>query len=292
MDDFNTNLGSGFIGDSDFSDFGSADTHVPEPDDPDYVFQRARYLKSRGKDVDPFANLFVTRFLRFYNIYEQTNPDDLMLLRGRFPNFYKVMSLREDPNDLRDHLIECGILAEGDPEDIGKFLNLDTKVVKAYEKLYYNVRDNLESSGYVFGRLLPGILKAEMATHSEEVQKLVAYTLGWDMFKQFIFSDKLSEDLRRALFDIARRQEGIKLLTAVHMENVSPKYAGFVLERWTEMRDKIKDEGTIEGGKKETVAYDRIQEQMKQLNINPPDLDSDEELSEHEERLLPEASEE
>lgn len=126
---------------------------------PDWRFRRVQYLVRHGRRCDRRDDKLISRMRRFLQDWLATEVDrDELLYQA--PALYYAMHLHEE--SLRQPhlttLLEAMVLAGLDEGKIGNHLNMIPDSVTAYEKIFFDVRQNLDKRGWIFQQVLVPLL--------------------------------------------------------------------------------------------------------------------------------------
>ena len=121
---------------------------------------------------------FLSRFLRDKN-------GSVERLRQEYPALSKAYELVSQ-QESEAWLIEAGLLTDVPLVDLAKYAGVDETVVKTYEFYFFQIRDKLESRGYVLNRVLYPAFRGGMSQRDHDfMYKTLAYCAGWSVFKEF-----------------------------------------------------------------------------------------------------------
>jgi hypothetical protein len=101
--------------------------------------------------ADP-AVKFAKRFWRLW--LDCRSEADRRLLAARMPTVYQAFRLYSDPHGSSRSALEARILAGEAPETIAAKSAISVAMVRAYERLFYNVRGFLKNPDYILNRVL------------------------------------------------------------------------------------------------------------------------------------------
>jgi hypothetical protein len=148
---------------------------------PDWRWQRAIWLHEQGKysrrGRDDAYILQAKSFLAKYK-----KADNYVLketLSNQEPGIYyaKLIKEREDVNDR--YIIEARLLAEEPLENIAKKQNTSLEVILWYERLFFDVKDKLDSRDWIINRVLgPSFCKGIRRRDFDLLLKLYALIGG------------------------------------------------------------------------------------------------------------------
>ena len=80
-------------------------------------------------------------------------------------------------------MLQAGILARQTPEVLGEYLAIDPATVEAYEKIFFDVRDKLDHSGYIVTHVFEVRASYACDNVNQAISRWlaqVAYYAGWD----------------------------------------------------------------------------------------------------------------
>jgi len=261
---------------------------IPDESAPDFVVQQSKYLFDAGILSDPANDIWVNRYLAFYRDYTECEPKNILYLKFVHPHIYTCFFIRSNPTDVRDKIIEAGIIGGAAPLQIAEYIAMDVETVIAYEQCYYNVRNKLKSQGYVFGRLLAAIATFNHPVEeNDQLWKLLSYVGGWEMFCDYLHSGS-SMEMQTEVIRLLKTREGKKLLYAAHKELITAETASSILWRHAK---STPERGMLETENAKTdpveAEYAKIEENMRKLQLIPVAVLDNPTNDIDEKRLLP-----
>lgn len=192
-------------------------------DAPDYVYRKALQLKKEDKAFSPEYDADINTVLGFFHAMDDLTEDRHDYLRRRYPAIYGAIELKIDPNDLRDCLIEAGVLGGATYENLSAVMGMAEETIEEYEKIFFDVRDKMQYPGFIYGRVLN---MSENVADPESVSvktvwRMLGYHLGWEFVQ-----DEISQ--YNGMVDLVVQQERMKTLVASLIEDADP---GMILDR-------------------------------------------------------------
>ena len=156
--------------------------------DPAWKWLRAQGIVSRGEPRSTRARdgqkgvkwiSRAVRYLRKLSRIGEPTIENAHLLTSSYPDIFWAHQLFQDPVLRTKWELEARVLARQEPVVIAYKLGMDEKTVRAYEELFFDVRDRLEYPGYILHCVLgPAIYKSTLDSHLELVWKLYGYMAG------------------------------------------------------------------------------------------------------------------
>lgn len=157
----------------------------PSPHDPfkppDWRWQRARWLREKGryirKTVDDGQTVLAKRF---QTELDRVRDDlDESRLAEKYPGLYNAMRIfRREDMDTRWSL-EARVLGRQDVEGIAHRCRTTPEVVRWYEALFFDVRNELEHSDYIVNVVMSRSVHMGVAERNYDlIWKLYAYAHG------------------------------------------------------------------------------------------------------------------
>jgi len=171
---------------------------LPSDDAPNWRWAvvRAMYDNSEPPSRNPEENAF-NRGLRFLRQLKKNRIVDVLAARREYPDLYTAHNLYENTGSER-WIIEAGLLTNVGLAELGKYVAQSEEVIKTYALYFFDVKDKLDSRGYILNRVLtPASQKMGISPQDPDfAYKSMAYGLGWDGFTEFIDRRGLSDKLR------------------------------------------------------------------------------------------------
>lgn len=157
----------------------------PSPHDPfkapDWRWQRARWLRERGRYVRKSVDDKQTAVAKRFQAEMEKSRDDLdeARLAEKYPGVYHATRIfRRDDMDTRWSL-EARVLGRQDPEGIARKCRTTPEVVRWYESLFFDVRDELEHTDYIVNVVMGRAAHMGVAErHYDLIWKLYAFAHG------------------------------------------------------------------------------------------------------------------
>lgn len=116
---------------------------------------------------------------------------------------YAYKLFRQDNCDLK-WIIEARILADEAPEIISKKCKTHVQIIEWYEKLFFDVRDKLDSKDYILSRVIQLPLNMTVSFRRPDILwKLVGYTGGASLLDQLL-QHRYSTDLEKWLHPLIK----------------------------------------------------------------------------------------
>jgi len=171
---------------------------LPSDDAPDWRWAvvRAMYDNGDPPSRDPGSVLFNCG-LRFLRRIKKNRVIDILAAKKEYPDLYAAHNLYENTASER-WIIEAGLLTNVSLAELGKYVAQPEEVIKTYAAYFFNVKDKLDSRGYVINRVLTPASQ-RMGVNPQDpdfAYKSMAYGLGWDGFAEFIDRRGISDKLR------------------------------------------------------------------------------------------------
>jgi hypothetical protein len=135
---------------------------------------------------------------------------ETLALSRDYPGLARAHKLYENPNSVK-WIIEAGLLTDITIEDLSKFVSQPKDVVENYVKYFYDVRDKLESRGYIINYItLPAVRRGLAQRDFDFLYKTMAYCCGWNHFVSLIDNKAMDEETTK-FFQNGFKQNLIKL---------------------------------------------------------------------------------
>jgi hypothetical protein len=127
---------------------------------PEWRWLRAANLWDQGREPSaPWDDAWVRKALGLYRVLQQDTGDRTrQKLVQRKPALYQAYRLYNDGPSLLRWEVEARLLTNEPFEQIAAKCGTTAKVINAYEKVFFNVRDRLEATGYLINVVLDGDL--------------------------------------------------------------------------------------------------------------------------------------
>ena len=135
----------------------------------------------------------------------QLGPRSLERFRRTEPDLCAAVDIYSNGGCMKDQL-EAAILTEANGETIGDFLGMPAAVAALYEKLFFTVREVACSPGLIVSSVIRPAFHQGAAGGDGGVMKLVAYFLGWDVFRNFVMVGTLPGEQQEELEGIIRAE--------------------------------------------------------------------------------------
>ena len=157
------------------------------PDNPtrdvDWRWQLSGYVASnlRGKVPSAFRSDLLHKAVVLRRLLENDYPSENQRMNAleRMPACYEAWNYYSDSNSHYKWEMEARLLARESYVEIGRKVGTTEYVVDAYEQLFFNIKDKLDSPGYithkVFGR---AVHNGMTARDYDCLWKMMAYWLG------------------------------------------------------------------------------------------------------------------
>jgi hypothetical protein len=127
------------------------------------------------------STTLILRAARFYKALQGCAEDEqsLMKLAWQMPALFWAHYLYDQPHNPARWAVEAHILAGESDLEIARRIGCGVEIVEIYESLYFNVRDKLNRSDYIFTVVLKdAVLRGLQEREKDLLWKLVAYTCG------------------------------------------------------------------------------------------------------------------
>jgi hypothetical protein len=150
--------------------------------DPDWRWQRAMRIADAGSAPSRTKDdRYVKRSHRFIVRLRRNSVKAEARLETEYPDLYHAFRLYDTEAPMR-WLLEAGLLANLSPEYLADYLKMTQKIVKTYERLFFDVRDALENPGCIRTKVLAPALQHGVLPQSPSILwKVLAYEGGWDI---------------------------------------------------------------------------------------------------------------
>jgi hypothetical protein len=127
-----------------------------------------------------------------------------------YPGLSGAHRLYENTNSVK-WIIEAGLLTDISIEDLSKFVSQPKGVIEDYVKYFYDVRDKLDSRGYIINYVtLPAVKRGLSQRDYDFLYKTMAYCCGWDHFVSLIDNKQMDEETTK-FFQTGFKQNLIRL---------------------------------------------------------------------------------
>lgn len=157
-------------------------------DYPDWRLTRVKSLVGENKLPTDDDDKYIHRAFRFVKDVELSDGsnESRVAIRMKHKEMAKAFSTHNNPAERR-HIIEALLLCrDAEVPDIAAYLGESPYMVTYYAKMFFDVRDHLDSPGYVCSRIFePAIVKA--------VQDFKDTHIGWKMAAYFCGAKAVKE---------------------------------------------------------------------------------------------------
>jgi hypothetical protein len=151
----------------------------------------------------PTDDWHIQQGIRFFSDFKAAGEDDARqrMVYKRYPNIYAAFVIYEKSRPHRN-AIEALIMCNTTIYDIAGFANISSRIVYWYEKLYFDVREQCKSPGYMMLTMVPEIHNGNVGEYNQEsMLKIAACMEGGqmvaDMIGKCIHSPETDLKLRR-----------------------------------------------------------------------------------------------
>jgi hypothetical protein len=143
-------------------------------------WQLARELaENKGTFFPKSIDKAVQAGRRFWHLWTNCkNEADQNILARRMPVVYQAFRLYQDSQRVSRNAVEALVLAGESPEGIAQKSGTSPEVVQAYEKLFFDVRDYLQSPDYIFNQAIGPRLRGAGPWSYDIVWKFFGYVGG------------------------------------------------------------------------------------------------------------------
>lgn len=163
---------------------------------PDWRWNRVRRLASKGRKPSArICDSLIREGCRYLTRrYRLRDSEDQFWLHQDFPDLYDAHVMYENTDSER-WIVEAGVLA-GQPDDfLARYVASRPEVIRTYADYFYDIRDKLESDGYIINRLLrPAVMHGSSTYDPDFMLKMAAWADGWRGVQSMLDFRHLSVD--------------------------------------------------------------------------------------------------
>jgi len=169
---------------------------------------------------------------------------DLEDLKRDDPDIFTARCLYGDPTSVR-WIIEAGLLTPAPYEEIGDYIGYPASVIDVYEQLFYQVRDRLESRGYIQNMILmPVVAKSLHSQDFDFLYKILGYCSGWRALTSFIDVGEMDANTEGWINSSLRSRLKKLGWMAVHRVEVNQFSALEIIDKCLELQRIEREQGT------------------------------------------------
>ncbi len=152
---------------------------------PDWRWRRAVDLVDSESRPTRKDDAFVTRAWRFLRKKRKSSVAQVVALEDDYPDLYYANKIYEEETEFR-WMLESALCTPASYEEIAKH-GYDVDEIEAYEKLFWDIRDKLDSSVYVQTHILnPALHNRTADVRSPDfISKTIALVLGYTSLVDF-----------------------------------------------------------------------------------------------------------
>ena len=200
-------------------------------------------LLSKKDPSRTYDDEWVHRLFRFLRRYNRVSEMEHARLQSDYPDINAALIMSQETIGPK-WTIEAGIMARLTGEELAEKLHCDTGPIRAYEKLYFDVREGLDSWDWVHTRVLyPAIMRKLSERDFDFLWKLLAYSEGWDVLCDYMYFRQLTDD-RTDLFENHIKSRIIKnTLKATYITDVNRFSSNDIVQQYLLMKKIEKEEG-------------------------------------------------
>ncbi len=170
-------------------------------------------------------------------------------ITAAYPAIHVAHEIRMNSYSHFRWIIEAAVLANISREELAEYIALTPKVIEAYEKLFFDVRDKLQAEGYVAGSILGAIVATGVdGADPDGFWKMLAFNGGWEQVKGCWCAGRATPEAMHYYREVALQQ--IMLKAAASGLGIQPNsYNGVDLMRVGMERAQYEEEhgqGTIQ----------------------------------------------
>jgi hypothetical protein len=159
---------------------------------PDWRWKRATHCREKRKRLKPAdSDSFLVEALRFSNEYfarRESDTFDELDIYEDYPLMHQAYTLysKDGASDLRWE-VEARLLSGQTDEEIAKLTSASPEVIDLYEKVFFNVRDRLDSSSYIIQVVMGRSIHQGVSDRDYDlIWKMYGYHGGPDILSAFI----------------------------------------------------------------------------------------------------------
>jgi len=189
---------------------------------PDHRWARVDQLITDGKHPSrSYDDKMIHKGYRFLKRYQQGSSSSYARLEANYPGLWSAFNMWTETVGPK-WLIEAAILAGRTIKELAEYLKCSESQLTVYEKYFYDVREGIESKGWVVTRiLLPAIARRLVDRDYDFLWKVIAYFGGWEALDAFIECRKLPAEVEIFLTDATRAKMIKDGFVATHVRSIN-----------------------------------------------------------------------
>lgn len=130
---------------------------------------------------------WIRRALAFYRSFRrEENPLRNHELISQFGDIFTAYEFYRDHGTYMRSEIEASVLARATPEEIAMSCACTAAAIRAYEALFFDVRERLDSRGYIEHHVIGTDIQNLTKDKLDTIWKLFAYNLGYQVLRALI----------------------------------------------------------------------------------------------------------
>lgn len=217
---------------------------------PNWRWIRARRLADN--DLTPSNSrddMYVRRAFRFVKRLRHRDIKAEERLATDYPDLYEAFQIYDDTQSGTRWVFEASVMANKAVEEMAQYLNADAAVLEIYEKLFFDVRDALESPGCMIANLLMPFTTNNCSPRDPDVfWKAIAYFGSWEAVRASWETGHASPEALD-FFNKANRQKIVKnAFDAMHSLQIHSMNATDVIKASQDQRRLDHETETPQGG--------------------------------------------